>query len=366
MPRRPDRSRALVAWGVLYVVLAVVALYALWLSRQALLLVYVSALLAIGMTPLIRVIERRGAFRIGARLPRWLAILVVYSVVVGVLVGVALAVIPPLVVQARGLVNEMPRWASRLQQALARRGLVSETMTVSEMVQQAPGGDIVTAVMVTVWSVVGGVFGLITILIVAFYMLVEGESLFRSALGFLPAARRAGVRNAGEEITAKVSAWLIGQLMLAGTIGTSALVFLVVAGVPYFGVLALLAGIGELIPYVGPILAAIPAVMVAGSVSTKVAIATAIFYFVQQQVENHLLVPKLMERQVGLSALTVIVALLVGGSILGLPGVLLAVPTAAIVQVVVQRFAADAAPAAEPSTRREAAVAPQSKTASAQ
>jgi predicted PurR-regulated permease PerM len=341
MRRRPDSSRALVGWGVLYLVLAVVALYALWLSRQALLLLYVSALLAIGMTPLVRLIERKSALRIGTRIPRWLAILAVYSVVVGALVGIAITVVPTLVEQARGLVNEMPRYATRLQQALARRGLVAETMTVGEMMQQAPGGDIVSAVLVTVWSVVGGVFGLITILIVAFYMLVEGESLFRAALRLLPIERRAGVRSAGEEITSKVSAWLTGQLMLAGTIGTTAVLFLVLAGVPYFWVLALLAAIGEMIPYVGPFLAAIPAVVVAGSVSTKLAVATAVFYFLQQQVENHLLVPKLMERQVGVPALTVIVSLLIGGSLLGMMGIILAVPTAAIVQVVVQRFTAN-------------------------
>jgi predicted PurR-regulated permease PerM len=351
MRRRTDGPRALVGWAVLYAVLAVVALYALWLSRQALLLLYVSALLAIGMTPLVRFIERKSALRIGTRIPRWVAILGVYSVVVGTLVAIGVAVVPPLVQQARGLVGELPRYAARLQQALARRGLVSETMTVGEMMQQAPGGDIVTAVLGTVWSVVGGVFGLITILILAFYMLVEGESLFRAALRLLPFERRATVRSAGEEITSKVSAWLTGQLMLAGAIGTSAVLFLVLAGVPYFWVLALLAAIGEMIPYVGPLLAAIPAVVVAGSVSTKLAVATAAFYIVQQQVENHVLVPKLMERQVGLPALAVIVALLVGGSLLGMTGVLLAVPTAAIVQVVVQRFAADGDSSATSSVR---------------
>jgi predicted PurR-regulated permease PerM len=208
------------------------------------------------------------------------------------------------------------------------------------------------------------VFGLITILIVAFYMLVEGESLFRAALRLLPFERRATVRSAGEEITSKVSAWLLGQLLLAGTIGTAAVIFLVIAGVPYFWVLALLAGFGELIPYVGPVLAAIPAVVVAGSVSTQLAIATAIFYFVVQQLENHVLVPKLMERQVGVPALTVIVALLIGGSLLGVAGVLLAVPTAAIVQVAVQRLVTNGEGEAPPV--RKPADGPQSKTASAQ
>jgi predicted PurR-regulated permease PerM len=105
-------------------------------------------------------------------------------------------------------------------------------------------------------------------------------------------------------------------------------------GVPFFYVLALIAGIGEMIPVVGPILAAIPAVAVAATVSFNKALIVIVFFVVQQQFENHVLVPKIMERQVGVSAVTVIIALLFGGSLLGILGALLAVPTAAIVQVI--------------------------------
>src|SRR5690606_17006580 len=99
-------------------------------------------------------------------------------------------------------------------------------------------------------------------------------------------------------------------------------------GVPYFYVLALIAGLGEMIPIVGPILAAIPAVIVALTVSPALGLGVAVFFVVQQQIENHVLVPKVMERQVGVSAVTVVVALLIGGSLLGIVGAILAVPTA--------------------------------------
>jgi len=91
--------------------------------------------------------------------------------------------------------------------------------------------------------------------------------------------------------------------------------------------------VGEMIPIVGPVLAAIPAVAVAATVSFKKVLLVIVFFVVQQQIENHVLVPKVMERQVGVSALTVIVALLIGGKLLGIPGAILAVPTAAILQV---------------------------------
>jgi len=135
------------------------------------------------------------------------------------------------------------------------------------------------------------------------------------------------------DITLKVSAWLGGQLFLGAIIGSSSALGLWLIGVPFFYVLALISGVGELIPVVGPILSAIPAVLVASTVSLKAALFVIIFFIVQQQVENHLLVPKIMARQVGVSAVTVIVSLLIGGKLLGILGAVLAVPTAAILQV---------------------------------
>jgi predicted PurR-regulated permease PerM len=136
------------------------------------------------------------------------------------------------------------------------------------------------------------------------------------------------------EVTVKVSAWLGGQLLLAAVIGTTTAIGLWALGVPFFYVLALLSAVGEMIPVVGPILSAIPAIAVASTVSLKTVIFVVIFFFLQQQLENHILVPKIMSRQVGVSAVTVIVALLVGGSLLGIVGAILAVPIAAILQVI--------------------------------
>ena len=180
------------------------------------------------------------------------------------------------------------------------------------------------------------VIGFVTILILAFYLLIEGDSLFAGFARLFPRERRAEVIRAGREISTKVSAWMTGQLILGGTIGATSAIGLYLLGVPYFYVLALVSAVGELIPVVGPILAAVPAVAVAFSVSSRTALWVALFFIVQQQAENHLLVPKIMERQVGVSAVVVIVALLIGSSLFGILGAILAIPTAAILQVVVQ------------------------------
>jgi len=135
-------------------------------------------------------------------------------------------------------------------------------------------------------------------------------------------------------VTVKVSAWLGGQLLLGAIIGTTSAIGLWAIGVPFFYVLALISGIGEMIPVVGPILSAIPALAVASTISLKTVLLVLLFFFLQQQFENHVLVPKVMSRQVGVSAVTVIVALLIGGDLLGIVGAILAVPTAAILLVI--------------------------------
>jgi len=174
-------------------------------------------------------------------------------------------------------------------------------------------------------------------------MMVDGEAFVTTFVRLFPRPERARVREACRSVSAKVSAWLGGQLLLAGTIGVTAALGLYLIGVPYFYVLALIAAVGELIPIVGPVLSAIPAVLVAFTVSPGQALIVIVFFLLQQQLENHILVPKIMARQVGLSAVFIIIALLLGASLLGIVGAILAVPTAAILQVLFHEVWSDSA-----------------------
>jgi predicted PurR-regulated permease PerM len=312
--------------------------------RGALLLIYISALVAIGLSPVVTRLERR-RLRGTRPLPRWVAILEVYLLLAVVMVTVGVAVVPPLIDQARAFWTAIPQLLDRAQMWLLERGLLSHKMSVGEAVQQAAGGggaDAVTTVLGALSGFVGGVFGFLTILILAFYLLLDSRQMFRNFINLFPKAERARVEEASRRISSKVSAWLAGQLMLATIIGSTAALGLWLLGVPYFFVLALIAGLGEMIPVVGPILSAIPAVGVALTVSPATALFVGIFFLVQQQIENHVLVPKIMERQVGVSAGIVIIALLIGGSLLGIVGAILAVPTAAILQVVFQESVTEA------------------------
>ena len=335
--RSTAEIKSLILWTISMVFLAVVIFWCAYLVRGVLLLIYCSMLLAIGFSPIVRLIERQTLLPIGsARFPRWLAILILYLVILGSISLVGFLVIPPLVRQAQSFWNALPDMFERAQAFLISKGILSEHLTLREAVAKTPagGGDAASAIAGAVVNVVGGIFGIVTILILTFYLLVETTSLRDTFLHLFPKNQRSRAQQAGHEVTLKVSAWISGQLLLGAIIGSSSAVGLWALGIPYFYVLALLSGIGELIPVIGPFLSAIPALAVAATVSFDKVIFVAIFFIVQQQFENHLLVPRIMSKQVGVSAVTVIVSLLIGGSLLGIVGALLAVPTAAILQVI--------------------------------
>jgi len=330
-----------VAKAVTIIAIGIALLWSLYLARGALLLVYISVLLAIGFGPVVHAIEHQKKVPIGTRrLPRWLAILVVYLVIVGGLTLAGLLIVPPLISQSQELWGRFPEWLERAQSFLLSRGLIGHRITLEEAVRNsnASPGNAMGTVATAVTGVITGIFAFITILILTFYLLVESDTLFAAFARLFPMRDRSRVRDVSREISAKVSAWLNGQLILAGTIGISSAIGLYLMGVPYFYVLALVTAMGEMIPIIGPVLAAVPAILAALAVAPKTALFVSIFFLVQQQIENHVLVPKVMAQQVGVSAVTVIVALLVGGSVLGILGALLAVPTAAIIQVVIQEL----------------------------
>ena len=336
MTQADDDRKSLILWTITMSLLGIVILYALYLVRNVVLLLYVSSIFAIGFSPIVRWIERQRVLPIGTRLPRWLAILILYLFILSGIAGISAAVFPPLIEQARELWDRLPELLAQGQAFLIERGFLQRQLSMQELLQRAPGAgsDTVNRVIGAAWGFFGGLVGIVTILILTFYLLVEADSIRSSFLRLFPRGRRQQVAKASAEATLKVSAWLNGQLLLASIIGLTAGIGLWLLGVPYFYVLALLAAVGEMIPIIGPILAAVPAVLVAASVSPQLALFTAIFFLVQQQLENHILVPKIMERQVGISPAIVIVALLFGGSLLGVMGAILAVPTAAIIQVI--------------------------------
>ena len=341
--------RSLIRYAVMCAAILVVLLWTLYLVRGPLLLIYVSALFATGLAPLVRIIERQRLVAVSRRrVPRGAAILVIYATVLGSLAGLAAAVIPPMVQQSREFWKELPVYMDSAQQKLASWGLISPDASFKDLLQQAPSGsgDAVTVVLATLFGFVGGIFGIISILLLTFYLLVDSKRVFDVFVRLFPRRDRNRVSDISELVAVKISAWLGGQMLLGLIIGSITAIGFFFMGVPYFFVLAVIAGIGEMIPMVGPLLSAVPAVAVALTVSPGLALGVAGYCWALQLIENNVLVPKVMGETVGLSAVTVIASLLIGSELLGFVGALLAVPTAAIIQVLFEElYLADKDPA---------------------
>ncbi len=341
--RSPENSdpRSLIRYACIAAALTVVLMWAAYLVRGPLLFIYISVLFATGLAPLVRMIERKRVLPFGrGRLPRAASILVIYATVIGLLVGLGFAVIPPMARQSQEFWKNAPKYLDQAQTQLVAWGLLSPEAQIKDLLQRMPagGGDVVATVFATLWGFVGGIFGVVTILLLTFYLLVESQSIFETFVRLFPRRRRGKVSEVSALVGVKVSAWLGGQVLLGLIIGVISAIGLFLMGVPYFFVLAVIAGIGEMIPMVGPLLAAIPAVLVALTVSPALALGTALFFWGTQLLENNVLVPKVMGSTVGLSAVMVIASLVIGSQLLGVVGALLAVPTAAIIQVLFQEL----------------------------
>jgi predicted PurR-regulated permease PerM len=320
------------------VVTLLVVLWTLYTIRGALLVMYVSGLLALGFTPIIHALERQHLLGAGG-LPRWVAILVVYFGVLGVIAAAVALVTPPLVSQASELWRDLPGHIITVQRFLVQHHVLDHEWTVDEVLKALPGPGTTLAVIVgALQSVIGTIGTVVVILVLPYYLLVEADSLQDGFLKLFPQERRPWIARVIHDVTSKVGAWLNGQLLLSAIIGITASIGLWLLGVPYFYVLGLIAAAGEFVPIIGPIVAAIPAVLLGLTQSVHTAVFVIVYFSVQQFIEGNILVPKVMQRQVGVSAWSVIVALLIGSELLGVVGAILAVPSAAIVQVFLQEY----------------------------
>jgi predicted PurR-regulated permease PerM len=342
----------LLAWAVrgagfavgIGVVLVVVGLGVA--AANVLLLVFVAVLLASALEPVVGWIRGRTG------MPRGVAILLVYAGFFATVLAIALIVVPAAVGQFNDIVAGLPPLLDRAREwaaDLRPRGLSTSITALIDSLERSvapppPGPDDVVQVGLTVAEVVVSIG---TVLAIVFFWLVEHARLQRFALAFLPAHRRAGARDAWNEIENRLGLWVRGQLILMATIGGASAVALTLLGVPSALLLALVAAITEAIPIVGPVLGAIPAVLVAATVSPELALLVAGVYLVIQIVEGNVLVPMVMRNTIGLSPFLVIVSLLVGGAVAGIAGALFAVPVAAAVLVVLERLQARDVPVAQ-------------------
>ena len=329
----------------LFVAFAIVLLAAaLWLARSALPVFAIAIALAFLLDPPVTALHRRGV-------PRLAGILLVYVAVVAAVIGLGWLLLPPLFDQLKRFLEQLPTlaaqfvaWEQALVDWLTSLPLPEPIRDALDSIIESGQQAVVTlleAIVGPLLSLIaraaGFVLGLVVVPVWLLYVLKDRERLPDGILGLLPAGWRPDANHAMGLTTSVIGRWIRGQLLLGAVIFVATLVGLLVLSAIGFRefadfavLLALVAGVLELVPIIGPIIAAVPAVLIGASISPAAALAAVALYTVVQQLENHLLVPKVMGDAVDLHPAVVIFSLIVGASLFGLWGAILAAPVVAL------------------------------------
>jgi len=311
--------------------------FLLYILRDLVLVLLTSVVIASAVEPATRWF---GKYRI----PRIPAVIFIYVGIVVALVGVFYLFIPPLVDEFSNLSSSFPRYLESVNlinpvggvPADTTGGLVSDlskTFSLGEAIKniQSAIAGFSTSIFQTLSAVFGGVFSFILVIIISFYLAVQERGIENFLQIIVPVKHEAYVIDLWKRSQAKIGKWMQGQLLLGLLIGVLVYLGLTVLGVKYALTLALFAAIAELIPVFGPILAAVPAVLLGFLDGPTLGFMVVGLYVIIQQFENHLIYPLVVRKVVGVPPLLVILALIIGGKLAGFLGILLSAPIAAVI-----------------------------------
>ena len=346
-------SARTVAKVILTAVGVVAGLYGLWLIRGVIMVLFVSVFLAVALGPAVDFYQRR------LRVKRIVAIGITYLNLLLVATLIVLLVVPPIVEQTAKFIENVPEYVDDLGENRAIRDFDEEYGITDELEEQAATlpdrfGDAASTIQSIVVGVVNAVFTIVTVLVLTFFLLLDGKRLFEWVVAELGPVRGPRYRAVAEDVYRSVGGYVVGALTISLTAGVATYVMLTVLGVPFAVPLAVVAAFFSLIPLVGATIAGsiIAVVAAVGGDFPRDLIIWVAFFVLYQQLENNLLQPQIFRRTVAIHPLVVIVALLIGASLLGVVGALLAIPVAGAFQIVVRDWWAhrrDPTPALAPT-----------------
>lgn len=302
---------------ILFIFAFLAAIWFVLQIRDIVYLLFVSFLLMTALRPMVEWLAKY-------RIPRVVAVLLIYTVVFGFF-GVSMAgAIPSLVSQSVRLFTDLPGFIARV--------VPNWNIDARAFSQQiAPISENVLKVTVGIFS---NIVNLLTVLVFSFYFILErrhAEKILTDSFGAEVANR---IISVARDVETRLGAWVRGQLLLMVIVGVLVYFGLTLLHVDYALPLAIIAGVLEILPMIGPNLAAIPAILVALTVSPLLAVSVAALYFIIQQIENNVIVPQVMKRSIGFSPLVTILSLMIGARMAGVMGAVLAVPVVITVQAI--------------------------------
>lgn len=289
--------------------------------------IFLSYIIMAAVLPVVEFLRRK-------RFPKILAVLIPY---LGITVAIFLLILPlvPFVIdQIASLITQFPKL---LDQSATTFHITVDPRDVQSHINNQIDTIGQNALDFTT-KFFGGVFSIITIFVVSFYLLMYSDAFKKFMANLFHDNKHDFVMKALDRVNDKLGAWLRGQIVLMIFIGFFSWVGLSLLGVPYALPLALMAGLLEILPTIGPIISAIPAIIVALTISPTMAVAVVVLYMLIQMLENQILVPKIMEKAVGLNPVIVILGVMIGANLMGIAGALLAIPFISFIIVIYNSF----------------------------
>ncbi|MGW5668488.1 AI-2E family transporter [Micromonospora sp. NPDC003776] len=334
VPGKPlRRSSFLVGFtGALGVFLAYAVFLGVRNSAGILVLVLIALFLAVGLHPAVVRLRNWG-------LPHGLAVAVVTLTLVLLIVGGLLALVPPVVTQSGQFIDHLPGYVEDLRRNPTVNDLVERYDVVQRVQSVANAGNlgrVLGGVLGGAQLIFGTLFRALTILVLTIYFLAYFDRLRDLGYALVPRSRRPRVRLIGDEILTRVGAYMVGALAIAVLAGASTFVFALVVGLPYPFALAVVVAVTDLIPQIGATLGAVVVTLVGLATDLPIGVACLVFFVIYQQVENYLIYPKIMRRAVSVNEVAALLAALLGVSLLGVVGALIAIPTVAALQLILR------------------------------
>lgn len=298
------------------IVFTVFFLLGLWLvfyMRELILELFVAVLIMTILNPLVNLFKR-------FHIPRSLSVLIAYVLMIGTVVVLVVNLAPPLVEQSANFVNGLPVYINSL-------GLHPEfgDRAIEDLLSQI--GVLPAHFAQFALSIFSNLFEVMTVLVFAFYMLLSRNQLDDHISYVVGESKKEKVADILNKLEARLGGWARGQLSLMLVVGIATYVGLKLLGVPFALPLAILAGLLEIIPFVGPFVAAVPAVIIGFGISPVIGFSTVAMAFLIQQLENYFFVPTVMQRSVGVPSLLILISLAVGFRLFGVVGAIISIPT---------------------------------------
>ena len=315
-------------WSVLKIILVFLLFWFLYLIRDVVFIFLIAFFLSIIITPAVDSFERK-------KIPRWLGSLSIYLIIFAVIILLGFLLIPSFISQGKILLERIPGYLKDIFGGWLLFEGESFGETLKNWLISSPQRSQLFSLF---GNIVGGLFASLMVLVIAFYLSVDKEFINRQIKKFTKLKYQEFLINFYEAIKKSIGGWGRGILILCLIIGLSSYVGLRFLGVKFALTLAVIAGITEIIPYLGPWIGGAAAFVVALVDSPMKALLVAIFYLILQQVENSFLVPLVMKKAVGLNPIIVLAVLLIGDKLAGPLGALLSVPIATIISILLQEY----------------------------